>query len=65
MIHINNHDIAGVYSGSKDIVAVYSGSKLVWEKTPSIVEIQSCFAKGYWDDQNPWTDDAAWIDQIN
>ena len=66
MIHINNHNIVGVYSGSKNIVAVYSGYKLVWEKFSDVIkEIQSCYAKGYWDDQYPWTDDTAWTDQIN
>lgn len=62
MIHINNHDIIGVYSGSKDIVAVYSGLKLVWSKLEEIKEIMSCYAKGYWDDRYPWTDDTAWVD---
>ena len=59
MIHINNHNIVGVYSGSKDIVKVYSGLKLVWSK---ITDILSCYANGYWIDTNPWTDDTSWTD---
>lgn len=59
MIHINGHDIVGVYSGSKDIVAVYSGYKLVWSK---INDLLSCYANGYWIDLNPWTDNTGWKD---
>ena len=59
MIHINNHNIIGVYDGSKDIIAVYSGLKLVWSK---ITDLLCCYANGYWDDQYPWLDDLSWID---
>ena len=47
MIHINGHDINGVYSGSKTIVAVYSGLKLVWN---NVRDILACYANGYWID---------------
>ena len=59
MIHINNHDITGVYSGSRDIIRVYSGLQLVWSK---ITEILSCYANGYWIDDYPWVDDNKWTD---
>ena len=59
MIHVNNKDISGVYSGSKEIIAVYSGLKLVWSK---INELISCFSNGYWIDEYPWLDDASWTD---
>jgi hypothetical protein len=59
MIHVNNKDISGVYSGSKEIIAVYSGLKLVWSK---INELLCCFANGYWMDEYPWQDDAPWKD---
>ena len=59
MIHINGHDIVGVYSESKDIVKVYSGLKLVWSK---IIEILSCYGNGYWIDEYPWIDDSLWTD---
>ena len=63
MIHINNHDIVGVYSGSKDIVRVYSGYKLVWQKhKPEDDIILSCYYNGYWMDEYPWTDDTSWTD---
>ena len=57
MIHINNRDITGVYSGHRDIVKVYSGLHLVWSKIP---ELLSCYANGYWIDENPWTDETPW-----
>lgn len=59
MIHINNHDISGVYSGSTDIHKVYKGLILVWSK---ITEILSCYSNGYWMDEYPWVDDNAWAD---
>ena len=59
MIHINNHNITGVYSGLKDVVAVYSGLKLVWSKVGSLL---SCYSNGYWIDEYPWTDDTPWTD---
>ena len=59
MIHINNHDITGVYSGSRDIIRVYSGLHLVWSK---ITEILSFYYNGYWIDEYPWTDDTPWKD---
>lgn len=62
MIHINNHDITGVYSGSRDIIRVYSGLHLVWSK---ITEILSCYANGYWIDEYPWVDDAFWKDNFD
>lgn len=69
MIHINNHEITGVYSGSKDIVAVYKGLKLVWSKVqqggpeePTVPTILSCYYSGYWIDEYPWTEDTPWTD---
>ena len=63
MINIHNHDIVGVYSGSKDIVQVYSGLKLVWQKyKPKDDIILSCYYNGYWIDEYPWTDNTPWTD---
>lgn len=59
MIHVNNKDISGVYSGSKEIIAVYSGLKLVWQKFNTVL---SCYYNGYWIDEYPWTDDTPWVD---
>lgn len=60
MIHINHHDITGVYSGSRDIVAVYSGLRLVWSKLGNT--LLSCYSNGYWIDEYPWLDDLQWAD---
>ena len=64
MIHINNHNITGVYSGLIDITAVYNGLILVWSKdtNPTIDEVLSCYYNGYWIDEYPWTDDTPWTD---
>lgn len=62
MIHVNDHNIIGVYSGDRDIVAVYSGLYLVWEKIKEITEVLSCYYNGYWIDDYPWTDDTPWTD---
>lgn len=62
MIHVNNHEIVGVYSGSKEIEAVYSGLKLVWSKIQETTKILSCYYNGYWIDEYPWTDDTPWTD---
>jgi len=60
MIHINNHDITGVYSGHKDIIKVYSGLYLVWSKEITTDTVLSCYYNGYWIDEYPWTDNTPW-----
>jgi hypothetical protein len=50
MIHVNKHEITGVYSGSRDIIAVYSGLKLVWSKIKEEILTLSCYSNGYWMD---------------
>jgi len=59
MIHINGHNITGVYSGSKSIIAAYSGLKLNWSK---LTDQLCCYANGYWMDDYPWADNTAWTD---
>ena len=62
MIHVNNHEITGVYSGFIDISAVYSGLKLVCRKIKETTEVLYCYYNGYWIDEYPWTDDTTWTD---
>lgn len=65
MIHINNHDIVDVYSGSTNIIAAYYGLHLVWKKkqqSPDSTDVLSCYFNGYWIDEYPWTDDTPWTD---
>jgi hypothetical protein len=61
MLHINNHEITGIYRGLKDILNVYSGLKLVWSKI-SESGLLCCYSNGYWIDDYPWIDDNAWAD---
>lgn len=56
MIIKNNKEIIARYKGTKAIVAVYKNNHLIWEL------ITSCFGKGMWIDDNPWTDDIGWCD---
>lgn len=56
MIYVRNHNIVGIFSGSKVVTALYKGSKLIWTK------IISCFSKGYWIDKYQWTDNISWVD---
>lgn len=56
MIIKNNKTVVARYFNKRTIVAVYKGARLIWEY------LVSCFAKGYWMDDKPWTDDAGWCD---
>lgn len=49
-----------IYRGSNNILAVYIQGTKVWPTS-----ILSCYANGYWIDENPWTDDTPWSDNIN
>ncbi len=40
------------------MVAVYYGAHLVWEK------VQSCFGKGYWLNEKPWTNEIGWKNNV-
>lgn len=64
MIAINNLNIISIYCGSSAIVSVKYGVHHIWpDSEPSPVDSLSCFANGYWIDENPWTDDLPWKDQ--
>lgn len=62
MIHINNHEITGVYSGLVDISEVHKGLILVWSKSANGNLVLSCYSNGYWIDEYPWIDDQVWND---
>lgn len=53
-IKVNGKDITFVAVGQKAIATIYQGSKLVWEA------IRSCFGKGFWVNEQPWSNDDAW-----
>ena len=56
-IYINGRGVANIYHQSKPIIAVYTKGQKVW---PDV--ILSCYANGYWIDQNPWTDNTPWTE---
>lgn len=62
MIYKDGKAITSIHKKDNYITAVHKGSRLVWEL---LTETQSCFANGYWMDEFPWTDDQAWVDNIN
>lgn len=41
----------------KNIIFIYAFLELVWGQ---VVEIFSCFGKGYWIDEYPWIDEDVW-----
>lgn len=62
MLHINNHEITGIYRGLQEIDNVYSGLHLVWTKDSGDTIILCCFSNGYWIDEYPWADTEVWTD---
>lgn len=59
MIKHNNKDVAEIHHDGKNVAEIYKGDKLVWTADSNI----SCFAGGYWVDENPWTDNLPWKDK--
>lgn len=59
-----NKNVISIYYQGLPIVSVYTRGQKVWPEDlePIIEEIISCFAKGYWIDEYPWTDDLSWTD---
>lgn len=41
-------------NGTKVVQAVYQGLRLIWQY------IKSCFGRGYWIDDKPWSNTDAW-----
>ena len=64
MLHVNNHEITGVYSGLRDINNIYKGLYLVWTKVKEEIPdvILCCYSNGYWIDEYPWIDNTPWVD---
>lgn len=57
MLHINNHEITGIYRGLQKIEEVYDYLYLAWRDL-----FMCCYANGYWIDDSPWVDDLSWKD---
>ena len=60
MLYINesnlspNKQVNTIYKGHHVVQAVYQGLHLVWQY------IKSCFGRGYWINDKPWSDRDAW-----
>ena len=54
MIDKNYKDQTAEYHGTRPVVAVYKGSTLVWSL------VKSCFGKGYWINEAPWSNTDGW-----
>lgn len=53
-IFIKDKEITSVFFGSKPVSAIYHGGVKVWEA------VKSCFGKGFWEEEYPWSDEDAW-----
>lgn len=53
-IFSKDKEITSINWGEKAISSVYYGAKLVWEM------ILSCFGKGWWVNDKPWSNKDAW-----
>lgn len=62
MLHVNNHEITGIYRGLQDISNVYNGVYLVWTKDKGPLLVLCCFSNGHWIDEYPWVDTEVWTD---
>lgn len=54
MIKYDSKDVVSKYRGKKVISAVYLGLRLIWET------INSCFGKGCWFNDKPWSNVDGW-----
>ena len=54
MIIKNQNEIKERYWGIKPIAYVYFGIKLIWSA------VSSCFGRGMWLNDKPWSNDDAW-----
>ena len=54
MIHLDKNSISGIYVSGKSIKSIYRGTLLLWEA------VRSCFGKGFWLSEKPWSNDDAW-----
>lgn len=60
MIRFNGSDIMGAYYMGVPILAVYINGEKIWPGDDP--DVYSCYARGYWVDVDPWTEDTPWTD---
>lgn len=56
MIETGGKEAIAINAEGKNIVQMRKDGHVVWEAN------NSCFGRGYWDDNLPWDDDAPWND---
>lgn len=50
-------EIVSIHFGTQVIAAIYKGTKLIW------MAARSCFGKGYWMNDKPWSNTEVWKNQ--
>jgi hypothetical protein len=53
-LYVDNRSITTILKGHRHIAAVYQGARLIWQY------IRSCFGRGYWINEKPWSNTDAW-----
>jgi len=53
-IVVKGKEVVAIYYGKIAVEAVYKGARLIW------VAARSCFGKGYWIADKPWSSEETW-----
>lgn len=53
-LYVDDKQITTIYKGNRHIAAIYQGARLIWQY------IRSCFGRGYWINDKPWSDTDGW-----
>ena len=53
-LYVDNKRITTILKENKNIAAVYQGARLIWQY------IRSCFGRGYWINEKPWSNTDSW-----
>lgn len=53
-LYSKQKSVTAIIRDNKYIAAVYKGTQLLWQY------IRSCFGRGYWINDKPWSNDNGW-----
>ena len=53
-LYVKDKLINTIYKGKRHVAVVYQGTKLIWQY------IRSCFGRGHWIKDKPWSNDNGW-----
>jgi hypothetical protein len=53
-LYSKEKSVNAIIKRNKYIAAVYKGTQLLWQY------IRSCFGRGYWINEKPWSNDNGW-----